>query len=88
LSYLAIGWNVTKVLPLEEEMYLTEPRAISFVSFPAFTHEIIDLARTCRRTRQISLETIVLVPVVTVLYHLFASQFGERLLSAEHQDLP
>lgn len=80
-SYLTVGGDVTEVLPLEEKMYLAETRAVGFVSFPTFTHEVIDLARTRWRARQISLETIVLIPVVTVLYHLLASQFGKRLLT-------
>jgi hypothetical protein len=51
LSYLAIGRYVAKILPLKEKMNLTEPRAVYFMPLPAFSHEVIDLAGTCRGTR-------------------------------------
>jgi hypothetical protein len=83
-SCLTIGGNVSEVLSLEEEMYLAEPRAVCFMSLPAFTHEVVDLSRACGRTREMPLEAVVLIPVVTVLYHLFACQFCEWLLGAQH----
>jgi hypothetical protein len=65
-------------------MYLAEPRTVGFMSLPAFTHEVVDLPWTCRGAREIPLEAIVLIPVVTVLYHLFACQFCKWLLAAQH----
>jgi len=83
-SYLTIGGNVSEVLSLQEEMYLAEPRTVSLLSLPAFTHEVVDLPWTCRGAREIPLEAVVLIPVVTILYHLFACQFCEWLLGAQH----
>lgn len=63
-------------------------RSIRCISFPALPHEIVDLPGTGRRSCQIPLAAVVLIPVIAVLYHLFTRQFSIRLLHAQHQYLP
>lgn len=85
---LGVRWDVAQVLPLEEEVNFCETRSVRRVAFPALAHQVVDLARAGCRSWEIPLTPVVLVPVVRVLYDLFAGQFCIRLLGAKHQDLP
>lgn len=82
------GGDVAEIFALQEQVDFGESGPVGRVPLPALSHQIVYLSRTHRRSRQIPLTGVVLVPVIGVFDHLLASQFRVRLLRAQHQNLP
>ena len=75
LFFSSDDWDITEVLPLEEEVDLGEARPVKFVPLPALGHQVVDLSWARGRTTEKPLLAVPLVPVVAIFHHLNKTQW-------------